>query len=293
VSSAGFAMARRDVLGTIALFGSGAMLGGCMTGSEKSGLATGGRKLDQIGIQLWTVRSLFKENPAAMMNMLAATGFTQIEFANLEPLPVSPRELRKMADDLGIIFPSSHFNPPVFFDTPQKVIDIAGELGCNYVINSWIDEKERTNAGYRGQAERFNKVGADMRKAGFRYGFHNHQFEFAKMDGDKTGYDILVQNTDPALVDMELDMYWVVDGGADILDLLNRYRGRFKLAHIKDRTADGKMVDVGEGAIDWKAMIAKATDVGIEYFFVEHDEPAAPIAASVATSYNYLRDLRF
>lgn len=290
---AGDVMARREFFNAIALAGAGMMIGGCMTKAGMSRTASGGRKLEQIGIQLWTVRNLFKKDPVAMMKMLGATGFNQIEFANLEPLPISPHELRKIANDLGMTFPSTHFNPPIFFETPQKAIDIAGELGCKYVVNSWIDEKDRTIAGYYSQAERFNKVAADMRKAGFRYGFHNHEFEFAKMDGDKTGYDILLQNTDPALVDMELDMYWVVDGGADIMNLLNRYPGRFKLAHIKDRTADGKMVNVGEGVIDWKTVIARAADVGIEYFFVEHDEPVAPISAAVGTSYTYLRNLRF
>jgi sugar phosphate isomerase/epimerase len=229
----------------------------------------------------------------ATFKMLAKTGYNQVEFANLEPLPISPRDLRKVADDLGITFPSTHFNPPVFFDTPQKAIDIAGELGCKYVINSWIDEKDRSQSGYLKQADMFNKVAATMRQAGFRYGFHNHQFEFQKMDGDKTGYDLLLQNTDPALVDMEMDMYWVVEGGADIVDLLTRYPGRFKTAHIKDRTADGKMVNVGEGVIDWRTAIGKAMDGGIEYYFVEHDEPPKPIDAAVAKSYQYMRALRF
>ncbi len=286
-------MNRREFALTSASFGLAMMLGGCTTGSGGTMQTAAPRKLDQIGIQLYTVRDLFKQNPAGVLKMLAQAGFTQVEFANLEPLPISPREFRKIADDVGITFPSSHFNPNIFFDTPQKAIDIAGELGAKYVINSWIDEKERTNAGYRDQAEKFNVLGASMRKAGFRYGFHNHEFEFKKMDGEKTGYDLLLQNTDPTLVDMELDMYWVVDGGADIIDLLTRYPGRFKLAHIKDRTADGKMVNVGEGVIDWKTAIAKAKDVGIEYYFVEHDEPPAPVAAAVASSYQYLRNLRF
>lgn len=282
---------RRTFIAASGTAGAGALLTGC--GMQMSGSAAATRSLGKIGIQLWTVRDLFKQNAAAMMKMLAATGFNQIEFANLEPLPIAPREMRKMGDDLGIVFPSSHFNPNIFFDSPQKAIDIAGELGCKYVINSWIDESERTKAGYHSQAERFNKLGVDMRKAGFRYGFHNHQFEFQKMDGNKTGYDILLQNTDPSFVDMELDMYWVVDGGADIVDLLTRYPARFRLAHIKDRTADGRMVNVGEGVIDWKTVIAKSRDVGIEYYFVEHDEPAAPVSAAVATSLTYLRNLRF
>jgi sugar phosphate isomerase/epimerase len=267
--------------------------GGCvpMPSSTSSGAAL--RKFDKIGIQLWTVRDLFKQDPIATFKMLAKAGYQQVEFANLEPLPITPKELRKVANDVGISFPAAHFNPNFHFETPQFVIDTAGVLGCKYVINSWIDEKDRTKSGYLRQADMFNKVAGNMRKAGLRYGFHNHQFEFEKMDREKTGYDLLMQNTDPALVDMELDMYWVVDGGADIMDLLTRYPGRFKTAHIKDRTADGKMVDVGEGAIDWKTAIGTAMDVGIEYYFVEHDSPAAPVAAAITSSYQYLRDLRF
>jgi sugar phosphate isomerase/epimerase len=268
-------------------------LGGCAPMAKPASSSLPQRKISQIGIQLWTVRELFKQDPAATLKMLAKVGFSQVEFANLEPLPITPKELRKVANDLGIIFPAAHFNPNFHFETPQFVIDTAGELGCKYVINSWVDEKDRSTAGYQKQAAMFNAVGEKMRNAGLRYGFHNHEFEFQKMDGDKTGYDILVQNTDPALVMMELDMYWVVEGGANILDLLSRYSGRFKTCHIKDRTADGKMVNVGEGVIDWKTALGKATDQGMEYYFVEHDQPAAPTDKAVAISYEYLRNLRF
>jgi sugar phosphate isomerase/epimerase len=269
-----------------------ATLAGCASMSS-SPASSSQRKIDKIGIQLYTVRELFKRDPIATFKMLADIGYKQVEFANLEPLPITPKELRTVADDLGITFPATHFNPNFFFDTPQIVVDYAGELGCKYVINSWIDEKDRSATGYKKQADMFNAVGEKMRKAGLQYGFHNHEFEFKKMEGEKTGYDILLQNTDPVLVMMELDMYWVVEGGADILDLLSRYSGRFKTCHIKDRTAYGKMVNVGEGVIDWKSALAKATDQGMELFFVEHDEPAEPVAVSVGKSYRYVRDLRF
>jgi sugar phosphate isomerase/epimerase len=287
-------MNRREF--TSAAFASGlAALFGSMDAdaATKGRRRRGMRKIEKIGIQLWTVREMFKTDPVGTFKMLAKTGYQQVEFANLEPLPITPKELRKVANDLGITFPATHFNPNFYFEKPQFVIDTAGELGCKYVVNSWVDEKDRSKDGYRKQADMFNKVGDIMRKAGLQYGFHNHEFEFQKMDGDKTGYDILVQNTDPALVMMELDMYWVVDGGADILDLLKRYSGRFKTCHIKDRTADGKMVNVGEGVIDWKTALAKATDQGMQYYFVEHDLPPAPLEQSVATSYQYLRKLRF
>lgn len=251
------------------------------------------RRLTKVGIQLYTVREQMKLDPTATMKMLSAVGFREVEFFDVDGLKLPLRDLRKIADDLGLTFPSAMFNPPVFFNEPQKIIDAAGELGCKYVINSWIDEKDRTPSGYRAQAESFNKLGAEFMKAQLRFAFHNHAFEFAKMVGNKTGYDLLVQNTDPALVDFELDMFWVVEGQASIKDLLTRYGERFKCVHVKDRTAAGKMVNVGEGAIDWKMAIGMAVDSGAEHFFVEHDQPSAPVTAALGKSFRFLRELRF
>ncbi len=266
---------------------------GAVTGSK-----AGQRQLRTIGIQLYTVREAFKKDPYGTIRMLGELGYNELEYAHMTeapsgPLPIGAAEIRKACDAVGIRIPAAHFNPPVFANRPDEVKRVAETLGCKFVINSWIDEKERTRDGYYKQAEWFNKVGKEMRASGFHYGFHNHDFEFQKQDGDKTGLDILFQNTDPKFVDFELDMHWVVVGGADNVELIKRYPGRIKTCHVKDRTADGKMVSVGDGVIPWAEIFALYKTAGLEHFFVEDDNPPVPEREAVKRSIDWLRKLRF
>jgi len=140
-------------------------------------------------------------------------------------------------------------------------------------------------------AEVFNRLGRQARAVGLRFGYHNHAFEMTPMDG-QVPYDVLLQNTDADDVCFEMDLYWTVDGGQNPLAYFARYPGRFPLVHVKDRTANGQMVDVGAGTIEWEAIFAHRKEAGIRHAFVEHDEPADPFG-SLAASYAYLRALRF
>ena len=121
---------------------------------------------------------------------------------------------------------------------------------------------------------------------GMRFGYHNHEFEFVPTDG-AVPMALLLDETDPALVDWQMDIYWTVDGGEDPLAWLDRYRGRVTSVHIKDRSADGEMVAVGDGVIDFPRILTSAAEQGLRYGFVEHDFPEDPIE-SVRRSFNYL-----
>jgi sugar phosphate isomerase/epimerase len=287
-------LGRRSFLTSAALLAGGAALGGCAKDRMKTQSAvTGQRSLDKIGIQLYTVRDMLKADYIGTAKMLKAIGYDQVEYAELPGMPFTTKEFRKVADGEGLEIPSCGFQPEHFFNEFQKVIDITSAAGASYAFNGWIHPPDRTLPNLMKQCEAFNRFGAGMKKAGLTYMYHNHDFEFSKVDGDRTIQDVLMQNTDPELVKFEMDMYWVTHGGGNIVDYLTRYPGRFVACHIKDRTADGKMVYVGDGVIDWKTAIAKAKDVGIKYYFMEHDEPAAPVADGVARSYKYIRNLRF
>ena len=111
------------------------------------------------------------------------------------------------------------------------------------------------------------------------------------MDG-RLPYDILLSECDPKLVVMEMDLGWAHHAGADPLAYFAKYPGRFALVHVKDFDKDGNMTEVGKGVIDWKAIFAKADLGGIKHYFVEHDEPKAPLD-SIRTSYQYLEKLSF
>ena len=101
-------------------------------------------------------------------------------------------------------------------------------------------------------------------------------------------YHLLLENTDPALVKFELDCYWASFAGHDPLHILEKHGDRIRMLHLKDKLADGSMAPVGEGIIDFAAVLAKANDLGIKYGFVEHDNPVDPWA-SIATSIRNLK----
>ena len=135
-------------------------------------------------------------------------------------------------------------------------------------------------------AEELNRAGEAARAAGLRFGYHNHQFEFS-MTENFIPMTILLDETEPDLVDWQMDIYWTVHGGQFPRTWLERYSGRVTSVHIKDRTAGGTMVDVGDGVIDFWRILAMAEEQGLLHAFVEHDTPEDPIE-SVRRSYEYL-----
>jgi sugar phosphate isomerase/epimerase len=134
------------------------------------------------------------------------------------------------------------------------------------------------------------------RDAGLKLAYHNHAAEFAPLEGT-TGYDVLVKEVDPKLVDMELDIYWATFAEQNPVALFAKYPGRFALWHVKDlAVTDGKkgMTPVGKGTIDYKTIFSHAREAGMKYFFVEHDTAAQYPGGSLASaqaSYEYLRQL--
>jgi sugar phosphate isomerase/epimerase len=242
---------------------------------------------------LWTVRDAYRSDPAGTINVLAELGYQQIEYAHLEPYPLPLAELRKRAEDLGMTIPAAHFSTGLFIESPQKVIDLAGTLGATQVVNPWTEEKSRSRDDYYRHAEWFNRLGEKTKAAGIRYAYHNHQFEFEKKDGELSGYDILVRNTDPAFVHFELDMFWSVDAGQDNVSLIKAYPGRFISCHIKDRSPAGTMTSVGDGIIPWAQIFPYSEMAGLELFFVENDNPSLPLRNELMRSASFLKQLRF
>jgi sugar phosphate isomerase/epimerase len=285
---------RRAFLKSSALLGVVAALPGCASTVAPGKVATvGGRSLGKIGLQLYTIRDIFKADPRGTLKKMADIGFSYIEYADMPDLPLKHAEFRKAAADVGLSVPSGIYDNKEWFTDTQKLLDRAESLGNKYVCNSWIDATQRSLSEILKQAEGFNKIGEAAKARGMHYIYHNHEFEFAKLDGDDTIFDVLVKNTDSNLANFELDMGWAHHGKADNVAIMKKYPGRIKTCHIKDFSADDKMVDVGDGVINWTNVLAHADIGGIEYYFVEHDEPTAPADRAVAKSYNYLRALRY
>jgi len=159
---------------------------------------------------------------------------------------------------------------------------------------AWIPpEQRRTLDDYKRAAERLNRAATEDKSAGLEFAYHNHDFEFAPLDG-KLPYDVLLAETDPKLVQLEMDLYWIVKGGQDPLAYFARWPGRFPMVHVKDSAGppDHRMVEVGAGKIDFKKIFAQRDQAGIRHFFVEQDEAADPFA-SIRASCEYLKRLEF
>ncbi len=238
----------------------------------------------RLGVQLYTVRGLFEKDFAGTLAALAKIGYKDCETAGY--FAHDPRDVRAALDDLGLTSRSGHIRLPELQDGIEEQLEIAKIVGQQSLYLGWIPEEDRTPDKYRALADLLNSKGETAKAAGIQLGYHNHDFEFAEIEGTK-GYDILLERTDPSLVALEIDLFWAVNAGADPRELFARAPGRFHSCHIKDRTADGSMVSVGEGQIDFAGILAEADTAGLETFYVEHDEPEDPLA-SVTTSYAYL-----
>lgn len=247
-------------------------------------------RLKTLGVQLYTVRDALKADFDGTLQRVAAIGYKEVEFAGY--MEKTPAQVKASLQAAGLKAPATHLSLEELEQQWGPTVEAAHAIGIKYLVVPWIDaEQRKTLDDYRRVAATFNRLGKQARGEGLRFAYHNHAFEFAKLDG-QVPYDMLVAETDPALVEFELDLYWTIEGGGNPLAYFAKYPGRFPLVHVKDRTAGGTMVDVGAGAINWGAIFAYRKEAGIRHYFVEHDEPKDPFA-SLAASYTYLHNLRF
>ena len=250
------------------------------------------RKIKKVGLQLYTVRDLMKADLPGTLAKVAAIGYKEVEFAGY--FGRTPAQIRDLLRRDGLTSPSTHLPFESLETTWQKQLDDAKAVGHHWVTIAYIaEEKRRTLDDGKRHAAAFNRAAAHAKSAGLRFAYHNHDFELRAIDGTRP-IDLLLKETDPSLVDFEMDLYWVVFGGGNPIDLFNQYPKRFPLVHVKDSAGppDKKMVDVGKGTIDFPSIFAQSDKAGIKHYFVEHDQPADPIA-TIRNSYNYLHALRF
>jgi sugar phosphate isomerase/epimerase len=251
--------------------------------------------LDRIGVQLYTVRSLLERDFEGTLQRIAEIGFQEVEFAGYFRRP--PRQIRSLLQSLKLDAPGGHMPYEALAQPGEwdRVLEMANELGHRYVVIAWTPASDRrTLDDWKRIAERFNAAGRAARRAGLTFAYHNHEFEFTPLGAGPLPFDVLLTESDPELVKIELDLYWITLGGQDPLEYFRRQPGRFPLVHVKDMQRGGeqpRMVDVGAGDIDFAAIFAERERAGIRHFFVEHDEPAAPLD-SIRASYQHLRAMR-
>jgi sugar phosphate isomerase/epimerase len=277
---------------------------GAMAAAALTGRGASAASIQQIGMQLYTVRTELEKDFAGTLARVAAIGYKEVEFAGY--FDHSPQQVSEILKTSGLISPSAHVDYGSLNDKWPGVLDAAHTIGHTFLVNPWIDESIRSQPGaWKRIAETFNRAGEASSKAGIQFAYHNHNFEFAPVNG-KMPYDVLLEECDPALVKMELDLCWISAAGKDPVEYFKRYPGRFPMVHVKglSKVPPGGaampidqllplITDVGRNdVIDWKRIFSHASEAGIKHYFVEHDVSKAPFE-SLATSYKYLSELRF
>lgn len=249
-------------------------------------------KLKKVGLQLYTVRDLMKADLPGTLRKVAQIGYKEVEFAGYYGR--TPAQIRALLKQNGLTSPSSHIGLDILEKDSVRAFADAKAIGHQWVTMPYIpEERRKTVDDWNKIIDLLNQLGPQAKAAGLRLAYHNHDFEIRPVDGVRP-LDMMLSKTDPALVDFEMDLYWVVFGGGDPLDFFNRYPKRFALVHVKDSAGppDNKMVDVGKGTIDFPKIFAQSDKAGIKHYFVEHDQPADPIA-TIRNSYKYLAAVRF
>jgi len=270
-----------------------------------AGVRLEAKKLQRLGMQLYTVRAEMEKSVDETLSRVAAIGYREVEFAGY--FKRTPGQIRDALKQNGLTSPAAHVDyPSLAEDKLPAVLDTAHTIGHQFLVNPWIDESLRKEPDiWKRVADTFNRVGAAAKKAGIQFAYHNHHFEFAPVDG-KLPFDFLLERCDPALVKMELDLCWISAAGKDPLDYFQRYPGRFPLVHVKGLSKKPEagatapiqsvmpaLTEVGTNdVIDWKRIFAKSDQAGIKHYFVEHDVPKDPYE-SLKSSYNYLKNLDF
>ncbi|HEV8398685.1 MAG TPA: sugar phosphate isomerase/epimerase [Gemmatimonadales bacterium] len=275
---------RREFIGTMGAVAVGAMLPACRSAASAT-------RLSKIGVQLYTVRTLMEKDVERTLAGVAAAGYTEVEFAGY--FNKTPAEIKAMLDRHGLVAPSVH-SGNIAADAWAQALDAAHVIGHQFIVVPWIpEERRKTLDDWKQVAADFNRIATAAKAAGIQMAYHNHDFEFPLVEG-KVPYDVLLAETDPNLVKLEIDLYWITKGGQDPLAYFARWPGRIPLVHVKDGKGppDWAMTEVGSGAIDWKRIFGKSGQAGIQHYFVEHDQPADPIA-SITASCAYLKKLEF
>jgi sugar phosphate isomerase/epimerase len=265
-----------------------ALLGAC----ARAGNSQPDQRLERVGVQLYTVRRDIARDFDGTLARIAEIGYREVEFAGYHGKSTS--EVRATLTRLGLAAPSSHVGLPDFRRDVDGVIASATQVGHRYLVVPWLDPAERRSIDdYRRIADELNRIGEKVRAAGMQLAYHNHDFELMAIAGS-VPLDVLIERTDPNLLVLELDLYWVTKGGADPMTYISRHPGRVHLVHVKDSAGppEHRMVDVGQGTIDFARIFARREQAGIRHAFVEHDDPANPLE-TLRVSYEHLARLRW
>jgi len=252
------------------------------------------RKLPAMGFISGIVSNFLKEDWKGTLASLAAMGYNEMEGG--WNLGSSPQEMLQYCKSLGIRPVAGGLGLVQLLEDTRKHIDRALECENEFLVCywPWLDGADNiTVEQCRQSADTLNKIGEMCKKSGLKFCWHNHDKEFLKDTGQGLPFDLLMKWVDPELVSVELDIYWVKKGGADPLETLKKYAGRYTILHLKDmdNETDRSFACPGDGIIDFEPILKVALDQGIKHYFVERDGETDGINC-LQNSANYLQQLK-
>ena len=269
-----------------------------------------------VGLQLYSVRKLLPNDYAGTLKQLAAIGYREVEAAGF--FGHSADEVKAAMANAGLRCVSAHYPMTELQKDLDGTLNYAKALGLSYVICSTPSVADPAKlASYPGgagkyfrdgmsvddwrwNAEQFNQFGQKFKAEGIRFGYHNHTTEFRDLGGGQNGFDVLLKDTDPAYVTLEMDCGWVVAAGKNPVEYLKKYPKRISMLHIKDLKpavnpkwpGDRISTILGKGTIDYKPIFAAAKIARIKHYFVEQEEFDGDPMQELTADYQYLHAMR-
>lgn len=273
--------------------------------------------IDDLGLSLYTVRNQLMANPMKTLETVRDLGYKQIELFEVQLL----RRMKPALDDLGLAVNSSNFTGAFLtgnwdllgvmgLQQPNNysihhIVEDGARYGLQYLVLSYLFPSERDSLEKCQQlAEKMNQLGEECQKAGLQLCYHNHASEFkALYDDDTVPFEVFLQEFDPDLVKLELDVFWLKVAGFDPAQKMSEYAGRVKLLHLKDKAPgipqvflgeeqfpDEAFQPIGQGELDFKSILEAAEKAGVQHCFVEQDASPNPLD-SIGESIRYLKNL--
>ncbi len=256
-------------------------------------------KVKPVGLQLYTLREVIGKDPKGVIEKVAKAGYKEVETYGYSAkggyFGMDAKAFKSLLDNNGLKAPSGHFGLDSFLkDGNQDELKIAIEgakgLNMEFLTIPWMGESLRSSLDdYKKVSLRLNQAAEICKKSGLKLAYHNHDFEFKKYDG-KTGYEVMLEETDKNLVKFEMDLYWVVRSGNDPIAFFNKYPGRFPMWHVKDMDKANHTIntEVGTGTIDFKPFFKHAKQAGLKYAIVEQENFSKDPFISIKQSFDYV-----
>ena len=257
----------------------------------------------RLALQIYTIRDAVSQNLEKAFEKIASLGYKDLEIYGYDGtfFGKNRNEFQSILNSTGLKVISSHHRTGItdkdegtLLKNWKNTLDDLNYIGAKYAVCSYLPEAERTLEKYQKLPEVLENAGKISKQNGIQLAYHNHDFEFLKMDDQKNFYDFILENTSPDLVKMELDLYWITKAGFDPLAYFEKHPGRFPLWHVKDMQRETKnFAEIGNGIIDFKRVFEAREKAGLEYWFVEQDSSERDIFESISMSRKYIESNSF